>query len=498
VSERRAILRNTGTSYAVRLLRGLSLLALTPYLFRKLGTASFGTWSVMFTITTVYGLIEFGFSAGIRKFVAELHAKGRRSELERLVRSAVTIMAAMGLLAALVSAALAVFGQGLAAGGDRHAYEIGVLIIGGATLVRLPFIAFQGALLGYERWDLANLGEILSVLAFTVGSVLALELGGGLVSLSVVYAVSFGAGGVLLALLLHRADPDLRLRPMAPDRESRRMVAHFGSFALLADSMTFIGQRMDTIVIAGIRGAAASAPFAAANRLVGGVQSLTLPFVFLLMPMVSALAARGQMAEAVRRWTLATRLALQLVLPVTLVLIIFADDFVDAWLGKDAGNAAHILIILMAIQIATSTAYPSEQVLVGLGRVRTVGLLSLLEGFSNLGISVVLVSAWGGIGAAWGTLVTSAIITPIKIPLACRAADTSVRTFLRPAVVVPLISSLPAVAAMVAVRLVMDGGVVRFLVGAALGCGLAAAVGLWQVGGISVVRARLRRRTATA
>ena len=42
--------------------------------------------------------------------------------------------------------------------------------------------------------------------------VVALEVGGRLVALAVVYAVSFGLGGILLSPLLRRADPELRQR----------------------------------------------------------------------------------------------------------------------------------------------------------------------------------------------------------------------------------------------------------------------------------------------
>src|SRR4051812_514644 len=52
--------RNVLSSYGLRGLRAVSVLLLTPYLFRQLGLDGFGTWSVVFTIATVFSLVEYG------------------------------------------------------------------------------------------------------------------------------------------------------------------------------------------------------------------------------------------------------------------------------------------------------------------------------------------------------------------------------------------------------------------------------------------------------
>ena len=56
----------------------------------------------------------------------------------------------------------------------------------------------------------------------------------------------------------------------------------------------------------------------------------------LLMPMVSDLHARGRNEEVVRRFTIATRVALQLTLPTAVAFAVFASDIVHVWLGGSA------------------------------------------------------------------------------------------------------------------------------------------------------------------
>src|SRR5687768_10476005 len=103
-----AIARNAASSYGTRLLRGLSVLLITPYLFRSLGAGGFGTWAVMFTVTAIFNLLEYGFSAGVTKFVAQFHARGARRELDETVGSAVVVLGAVGLVAAAIAVAIGV------------------------------------------------------------------------------------------------------------------------------------------------------------------------------------------------------------------------------------------------------------------------------------------------------------------------------------------------------------------------------------------------------
>lgn len=481
--ELKSIARNAASSYGTRLLRGLSVALITPYLFRRLGTSGFGTWGVMLTVTAVFNLLEYGVSAGITKFVAQFRARGEQRALEDTLSAAVLVMAAVGLLAGLISVAIGVFAAGIAAPDERDAFETGMLLLGAATLLYFPTVAYAATLTGYQRYEMFNACQAIIIVIFAAGTVAAIESGSGIEGLAVAYGASLIAGGISYLLVLHRVDPGLSLLPRRPSREALQRVSGFGSFTLLADSMVFIGQRMDTIVIAAVRNATTAAPFAAAIRLAGGIQSLTFPFITLLMPMTSDLHARGEHEEVIRRFTVATRIAFQLTFPTAVAFSLFSTDIADVWLGSGAPDVtAAIISVLMVVQILTMSAYPAEKVLVGIGRVRVVAMLAVLEGVSNVGISIALVSAYGAIGAAIGTLVTSGVLAPIKFPLACRATGSSTAQFLRASILPATLGSLPAIGVMLGVWVLLPSGAVRLAVGLILGLAAGVAVAAAQIG----------------
>ena len=178
-------------------------------------------------------------------------------------------------------------------------------------------------------------GQAITIGGFAVGAVIAIETGEGILGLAVAQAAALVAGGAaFVALLLRRAAPGLSLRGGASDY--RRLTA-FGSWTLLADSMAFAAERMDTIVIAALRGAAAAGPYAAAQKLRSGLQSLTLPLFALLLPMVSWSCRRaGGARRSPRARARDARRRAGLLARRSAALALFADHLVGAWLGSGA------------------------------------------------------------------------------------------------------------------------------------------------------------------
>ena len=475
-------LRNALTSYGNRALLAASVLLVTPYLFRQLGPGAFGTWSVMFTLTTIYGMVELGFGAGTTKFIAEHRATGQREEAEQKIGASFVLNLGFGLVALVISALLALFASGLASAGEADAFRAGMLILGVAFLLRFPLATYAAVLTGYQRWDLWNAGQAVTVVGSSVGAVVAVASGAGVLGVAVAYAAGFVAGGITFLVLVKRLDTGLRLSPRRSDLAVGRTVLSFNSFTLLADSMMFVGANLDTVVIAAIRSARAAAPYAAATKLQSGLQALTLPIINLMLPMISELDARGRREAIVKRLVFATRVTLQVTIPVALAVAFFSTDIVSAWLGPSAPAVTASIVTVMALQTLMLSAVPADKVLIGVGQARTVGYLNTAEGLSNLAITVVLVSMYGAIGAALGTLISSYLIGPFKFVLSCRATQYPLSSLIRRGLLPGALSSLPSVAVMLGIWLLLPPSTGRFLLGLALSVGIAALVALREFG----------------
>jgi O-antigen/teichoic acid export membrane protein len=184
-------------------------------------------------------------------------------------------------------------------------------------------------------------------------------------------------------------------------------------------------------------------------------------------------------------------------LPLAAAIALFSKDVVRVWLGPSApAVTATIIVVLMVIELVDLTASPAREVLVASGRVRFLAAFALVDGTANVVLSIVLVSAHGAIGAAVATLLTSSVLAPAIVPLACRTMDCSPTTLIRQAILPAIIASLPALAIMLTVWSLLGPGIVRLTVGAISGFGAALAVASIQVGprrGLAFIRASIGR-----
>lgn len=478
----RTVARNAAAAYGERALLMVSALLLTPYLFRRLGLDGFGTWSLMFTVATIFTVLELGISVGVTKYVADFRAVRLPHELHALVGSAVAAMALIGGGTLVISVTLGFFATGLVPDSQREAFTIGMVAIGLGMLIRFPCVAYVATLKGYQRYDRSSAAMAAATVLFAAGAVVAVETGHAVVGVAIAYSVSLAVGGLICAAMLHRIERDLPLTPRFRGLGKQSALFRFGSFALLADSMVFVGQRMDVVVVAALRGAAAAAPLAAASKLQSGLQALTLPFIVLLLPMTADLWSRKEERIVAQRLTLATRLTVQLTLPIAGWLALFSGDIVKFWLGPTAPPVTAAIVSVLAVQTLFIAATPAEKVLVGIGRVRTIGWLNTAEGLTNICISIVLVATMGVVGAALGSLIASALLGPAKLPVACRALGRPLRRFLQDAIGVPVASSAPALLAMLGLLVALEPGIARSIAGLIAAIMLSGAVAFRQIG----------------
>jgi O-antigen/teichoic acid export membrane protein len=173
---------------------------------------------------------------------------------------------------------------------------------------------------------------------------------------------------------------------------------------------------------------------------------------------------------------------LQVTAPVALGFAFFSADIVDLWLGDTAPAVTASIVTILVISTLTLCAVPANRVLIGMGRARTVGWLNAVEGGLNLAISIALVSAYGAVGAAIGTLISSSLIGPAHFPVVCRALEYPLPRFLRVGLLPAVGSSLPSAGAMLLVWLLMAPSNGRLLVGLLVGVSAAALVAVLQLG----------------
>jgi O-antigen/teichoic acid export membrane protein len=259
----------------------------------------------------------------------------------------------------------------------------------------------------------------------------------------------------------------------------------------MIDIAVQIGFNLDNLVIGGAIGTAAVAVYSVTLRLADYQRQLGNQFNSLLFPVIVRFRSAGQ-AEALQETLIeGTRIALALMVGVTICLVGFARPLILIWMGPDFEGSIAPLYVLAVTGVVLVGQGPLANVLLGTGRHRLVAFSSLSEALANLVLSLLLVRRFGIVGVAAGTAIpVIAANACVLLPAACRAVSLSVSRFLRIVAGPALVGAIPASLVCIALRVMAPPQSMAAVVGEGAVVGVVYCGSLFGAGLNPQIRAR--------
>jgi O-antigen/teichoic acid export membrane protein len=468
------VARNVATRYllvAAEMLVGLITL---PFNLKHLGPEAYGLWMLTAGITIHFSILDLGYGGAMVKFVAQYRASRDARALNEIASTIFVLFTSLGLLAYLVVIGLAFNLEHLFNLTAAQA-EIGqwiLLIVGVNITFNFAFAVFGGICSGFQRYDVNNGVAVATSLLVAAVNIVVVLLGFGLVALVAATTAVRLAAYFIYRRNAYRIFPPLHVRPTLFRRSRLREVTAFSIYASVIDWANKLNYELDELVIGVFLGAAPVAVWAVAHRIIAATQRLTNQGNAVLFPVVVDSDVRNNAGRLQTVLLEGTRLSLATVAPIAVVLVVLAEPLVLGWVGPAMLGAVPVLQILafaVTLRVANATG---TTLLKGSGRIRFLALVNLGTGVVNVILSALLITRYGLVGVAVGTLIpiaASAIF--IIFPAACHRVQLPIARALRHAV---WPAAWPAVAVGFALALVHRA------TGATLGLALveAAAAGL--------------------
>lgn len=477
----RSIAANLATGTATRyLLLAVNIaigIWMMPFSVGHLGKSEYGLWMLVVSMTAYFQLFDLGYGNGLVRQITDADARGDERAINELASTFVVVYAGIGLVALVATAALSAWVvprfPHLTAGQVRTAQWVTV-VLGLRVAIGFPMTVF-GAVTTSRQYFALNTGIAIAVsLAVALITYVVLEAGHGLrVLVPATTAVN------LLAYLAYAraarvAYPGLRLAPTLFSRRHLREVTSYSFYVFLITVSAHLGYNLDNVVVGASLGTSAVAVYAVASRLADYQRQLSNQFNGLLFPVVVGLGARNDQERLRLTMVHGTRLALGLVLAVTIALVAFAGPLVGAWMGPGFADSLPPLYALAAASVVLVAMGPLGNILLGTGSHRLVAGCALGEALANVVLSLILVRSWGLAGVAAGTAIpVLAMNLLVFLPAACRSLDVRLGSFLREALLPAALPAVPAIAAAAALRtyappaslaaVVVEGGLVALV-----------------------------------
>lgn len=379
------------------------LLALVtiPALVHELGTDRFGLLTLIWAVTSYFGLFDLGLGRALTQQLSVVLAQERTEDIGPLSATALSLMAALGVVAGVLMVTLASWGVDLIKSvPDREEAVLATILMG----LGLPAIVLTSGLRGMleakHQFGVLNLIRLpMGMWTFAGPWLMVKYFGPDLAAIAAALVV-----GRVLALAAHawfvwRGMPELHGRLTWRSRWLRPLCVSGGWLTLSNIVSPFMGY-VDRFVIGATLSAAAVAFYATPQELVTKLWIIPGALTGVLFPTFAAQLARGDG----HAWVLFDRAVAWLfvaLLPITAGLALFAHELLARWIGVEFANHSAMILQVFALGILINClAHVPLTWLQSAGHYRAPALLHCAE-LPLFMIALWLLSArWGLMGAA--------------------------------------------------------------------------------------------------
>src|SRR5712664_575250 len=256
-----------------------------------------------------------------------------------------------------------------------------------------------------------------------------------------------------------RAMIALHLRPVPiaakyVDRATFRRIVNYSSSTFLIMVAGRLKFKTDEIVIGTMLSAAAVTYFNIGNRIVDYAGQVVTTLAQVFVPMSSQSEAKGDMNRLRKIFVVGNRVCAFIIFPICATLIILGKSVIQVWMGKKYVDTSYPVLVIMIIACTLWWSQSaSGRVLFGMSKHGTWAKITLIEGVSNLILSILLVRPYGIIGDAFGTAIPLACSTIFFMPRhLCKLLGIRLGTYLREAYALPFLLTVPLVATLLLMK----------------------------------------------
>ena len=413
-------------------------LIITPIIVRALDTELYGVWSFLNGLLVYSDLLYVGLGSALVKYVAQHHANGDQRAINRLFSVVLGIYCVIGIVCCGVMIGISnlvpdLFAQPLSPEAARAASATCVLLG-----VQLFFVfigsAFSGLISGYDRFDLSNFIYVAIMAIRFVATPIVLQTGDDpLLDLAVLVASIAALQAVMAAVTAYWLIPDLSVRLVRWRTAELRVLYGFGLPSFFITFAARIVSFSDTTIIGMMLGASAVAIYALPVQLIEYARAPVAGFTRVLLPRLTALTTRGDLASLREAYLSATRIATFLTAWLGAIALAVGPAFLNRWVGDAFGTPVQWVLVFLATAAfgqVLSTHAP-------LGFYQALHIVSfpakvlMLEALLNLGLSIWLAPRFGITGVALATAAPALLVgTVVLPPYLCRHLALPFRTFL--------------------------------------------------------------------
>jgi O-antigen/teichoic acid export membrane protein len=460
----RSLVRNILTSYVASAVGMITGLVVTPLLVRHLGSTDFGLWVLIGSLAGYIGLVEVGIGTATAKRVAECRATGDKKRLEEVLGTAFSLYLVIFLIVLLATGILQMYlGNFFQIPADRLLLaRICLVVVGISHAIGFLFIVQSAILFGAGRLDLmSGFGMAISTAAAIIQSILVVN-GYGLLELAATMVASTVVSGCVGRYIISKHFPDISVRARSGTRSMALELLKFGSRNSVIAICGTLAFNADALIIGLLLPVSNVTHYAVASKLTNLVRTVAIKPIDVLTPAYAHSHALKDTGRQFRLYTESVATALALALPFVIVLCVFGDRIITAWMGPGHDASYPVLVTLSLVLALQLQGHANFALMTATERNVLLMKVVIIGAPVNVLLSVLFTHKFGLLGPALGSLVTVAVLDALILPMrTCRDFGFSYRQYLSYSIIPMLIPTCVTLLLAVIMRhyIIRPGGI---------------------------------------
>jgi len=373
-----------------------------PILIEGLGLERFGMLTLAWMVVGYFSLFDLGLGRALSKLVAENLGRGEDNELPSLIWTGMSLMMALGFLAAVF---LAILSPWLVSSLLNIPLKLQpeTLIAFYLLAASIPIVTIttglRGILEAHQRFDYVNLVRVpLGMLTF-LGPVAVLSFSNSLVPIVAILVIGRLLPLCVYVVLCLKVEPILQSSFSISRTMARRLIA-FGGWITVSNIVGPLMTYMDRFLIGAVATLTAVSYYATPYEIIMKLGIITGAIMGVMFPAFATLLAQDA-ARAGNLFHRTLKSIFLIIFPVVFIIVVFAHEGLTLWLGSEFAENSTIVLQLLAIGVfINSHAHVPYGLLQAAGRADITAKLHLIELPFYLLILWWLVNAYGIVGAA--------------------------------------------------------------------------------------------------
>ena len=247
----RRLLSGSAYSMANLVLAVVVGLILSPYVIHTLGDRLFGMWALVGTLTGWYGMLDFGISGAVGRYITVSFTKGDKDGVNSYASIGYLIFTTIGILGFLISVGVSFFVRWLYPDiEDIGLLRFVIVVLGVNFAIDFPLRVYAGIISGCLRSDLTGRRSLIFRILSAVLTFLVLYSGGRLIAMSLQATFLALTNMVVFYWMARAVFPELKLRPSSIHKEHVKPLFSYSIFTAFTQIMDLLKFRMNNVFVA--------------------------------------------------------------------------------------------------------------------------------------------------------------------------------------------------------------------------------------------------------